>query len=105
MIVDVASWASKVTLDIVGEAIFDCHFGVLDESEHPLAEAYANLFFNTFSAPNSKKARSMSLSSCLIERLPKMDYKIYGKPFSRAAVFIYPKLRRGDQSYWHAVIE
>ncbi|KAK0464854.1 cytochrome P450 [Armillaria novae-zelandiae] len=71
VIVDVASWASKVTLDIVGEAIFDCHFGVLDESEHPLAEAYANLFFNTFSAPDNEKARSMSLSLCLIERLPK----------------------------------
>ncbi|KAG7441875.1 cytochrome P450 [Guyanagaster necrorhizus] len=71
MVVDVASWASKVTLDIVGEAIFDCHFGVLDESEHPLAEAYANLFFNTFSAPNSESARSMSLSLCLVEWLPR----------------------------------
>ncbi|KAK0220565.1 cytochrome P450 [Armillaria fumosa] len=88
VIVDVlASWASKVTLDIVGEgdcstevsvlanedpaAIFDCHLGVLDESEHPLAEAYANLFLNTFPAPNSEKARSMSLSLCLVERLPR----------------------------------
>ncbi|KAK0441529.1 cytochrome P450 [Desarmillaria tabescens] len=71
LIVDIASWASKVTLDIVGEAIFDCHFGVLDESKHPLAEAYANLFFNTFSAPNSETARSMSLSLCLVEWLPR----------------------------------
>ncbi|PBK72136.1 cytochrome P450 [Armillaria solidipes] len=71
MIVDVALWAFKATLDIAGEAILHCHFGILDEAEHPLAEAYSNLFFNTFSAPNSKKARSMGLSLCLIERVPK----------------------------------
>ncbi|KAK0191708.1 cytochrome P450 [Armillaria mellea] len=70
MTVDVALWASKVALDIAGEAIFRCRFGILDEAEHPLAKAYSNLFFNTFSVPNSKQARSMGLSLCLIEWLP-----------------------------------
>ncbi|KAK0231588.1 cytochrome P450 [Armillaria fumosa] len=67
MIVDVAVWSSKVALDIAGEAIFRCPFGILDEAEHPLVKAYSNLL----SVLLINDSRSMGLSLCLIEWMPK----------------------------------
>ncbi|KAK0461885.1 cytochrome P450 [Desarmillaria tabescens] len=71
-VIDVVQWISGVTLDVVGQAIFDIDLGLFEgEERHPLAEAYANTFFKEFSAPKPDSAKSLVLAFCLVERLPK----------------------------------
>ncbi|KAH9986673.1 cytochrome P450 [Russula compacta] len=46
-LVNVTGWISRTTLDIMGQAGFDFHFGSLDNAETVLAKMYANLFIDT----------------------------------------------------------
>ena len=73
-VLDIPSWASRATLDAIGEgkfifcalrkifstwylpAAFDCEFGVMDNADNDLGKAYSNLlcvlsvlFFSAFS--------------------------------------------------------
>jgi hypothetical protein len=73
-VLDIPSWASRATLDAIGEgklsfmiyvkysvpdilpAAFDCEFGVMDNADNDLGKAYSNLLFVlsvSFSAPFS----------------------------------------------------
>jgi len=42
-LVNVTGWISRTTLDIMGQAGFDFHFGSLDDAETEMAKMYANL--------------------------------------------------------------
>ncbi|KAF8645774.1 hypothetical protein AX16_007583 [Volvariella volvacea WC 439] len=47
-VVNVTHWASRATMDAIGEAAFDCHFGALDDADTPLNRAYTNLLTDSF---------------------------------------------------------
>ncbi|KAI0263455.1 cytochrome P450 [Gloeopeniophorella convolvens] len=51
-VVNVARWLSRVTLDVIGEAGFDYHFGSLDDAKPPLANYYDNLFIDSTLYPS-----------------------------------------------------
>ncbi|KIY53206.1 cytochrome P450 [Fistulina hepatica ATCC 64428] len=52
-VVDIPSWASRGTMDAIGEAAFDYQFGALDNSDNALAEAFRNTFNDAFSKPTN----------------------------------------------------
>ncbi|KAF8259494.1 cytochrome P450, partial [Lactarius quietus] len=51
-LVNVTPWLSRATLDVIGEAGFDFHFGSLDDEKTPLAKHYENLFVDTTLYPS-----------------------------------------------------
>ncbi|KIY53214.1 cytochrome P450 [Fistulina hepatica ATCC 64428] len=52
-VMDISSWASRATLDAIGEAVFDYQFGALDNSDNPLSNTYRNTLNDTFSKPTN----------------------------------------------------
>ncbi|KAH9958826.1 cytochrome P450 [Russula dissimulans] len=46
-LINVTGWISRTTLDIMGQAGFDFHFGSLDDAETELSKMYANLFVDS----------------------------------------------------------
>lgn len=51
-LINVTPWLSRTTLDIIGEAGFDFHFGSLDNEKTPLAKHYENLFLDSTLYPS-----------------------------------------------------
>lgn len=53
--INVNKTLSRMTLDVIGEAAFDHHFGILDDNgvEHELVQAFNNLFVDTLLNPPS----------------------------------------------------
>ncbi|KAN0129558.1 cytochrome P450 [Lactarius tabidus] len=51
-LVNVTPWLSRATLDVIGEAGFDFHFGSLDDEKTPLAKHYENLFVDSTLYPS-----------------------------------------------------
>ncbi|KAH9169311.1 cytochrome P450 [Lactarius sanguifluus] len=51
-LINVTPWLSRTTLDIIGEAGFDFHFGSLDNEKTPLAKHYENLFVDSTLYPS-----------------------------------------------------
>ncbi|KAH8995436.1 cytochrome P450 [Lactarius akahatsu] len=51
-LINVTPWLSRTTLDIIGEAGFDFHFGSLDNAKTPLAKQYENLFVDSTLYPS-----------------------------------------------------
>ncbi|THV06716.1 cytochrome P450 [Dendrothele bispora CBS 962.96] len=50
-VLNVASWLSRVTMDSLGEAAFDYHFGALEERDNALMKAYFGLMSDTLGQP------------------------------------------------------
>jgi len=46
-LINVTGWISRTTLDIVGQAGFDFHFGSLDNAEAEFTKLYTNLFIDS----------------------------------------------------------
>ncbi|KAH9955260.1 cytochrome P450 [Russula dissimulans] len=46
-VIDVTKWLSRTTLDVIGEAGFDFHFGSLDNETTQLGKQYENLFIDS----------------------------------------------------------
>ncbi|KAG5653790.1 hypothetical protein H0H81_010460 [Sphagnurus paluster] len=46
-VVDIPFWASRCTLDAIGEVAFDYEFGSLDDADNTLGQAFSNLLFDT----------------------------------------------------------
>ncbi|KAF5345368.1 hypothetical protein D9758_008507 [Tetrapyrgos nigripes] len=51
-VLNVASWLSRVTMDSLGEAAFDYHFGALEERDNALMKAYFGLMSDTLGRPS-----------------------------------------------------
>ncbi|KAI0253592.1 cytochrome P450 [Lactifluus subvellereus] len=51
-VVNVTTWLSRTTLDIIAESGFDSHFGALDNEKTPLAKLHDNLFVDTTLYPS-----------------------------------------------------
>ncbi|KAJ3761819.1 cytochrome P450 [Lentinula raphanica] len=49
---NVASWLSRATMDSLGEAAFDYHFGALENRENELMKAYFGLMSDTLGQPS-----------------------------------------------------
>ncbi|KAL0956199.1 hypothetical protein HGRIS_002356 [Hohenbuehelia grisea] len=50
-VLDVPHWLSRATLDAVGEAAFDYHFGALENQDNEFAKSYFGLMANTVGSP------------------------------------------------------
>ncbi|KIK68917.1 hypothetical protein GYMLUDRAFT_34925 [Collybiopsis luxurians FD-317 M1] len=50
--VNVAAWLSRVTMDSLGEAAFDYHFGALENKDNELMKAYFGLMSDTLGQPS-----------------------------------------------------
>lgn len=46
-VLDIPFWASRCTLDAIGEVAFDYEFGSLDDADNALGQAFSNLLFDT----------------------------------------------------------
>ncbi|KAJ3787298.1 cytochrome P450 [Lentinula aff. detonsa] len=51
---NVASWLSRATMDSLGEAAFDYHFGALENKENELMKAYFGLMSDTLGQPSRR---------------------------------------------------
>ncbi|KAE9408599.1 cytochrome P450 [Gymnopus androsaceus JB14] len=49
---NVASWLSRATMDSIGEAAFDYHFGALENKENEFMKAYFGLMSDTLGQPS-----------------------------------------------------
>ncbi|KAH9074981.1 cytochrome P450 [Lactarius deliciosus] len=52
LLINVAPWISRTTLDIMGQAGFDFHFGTLDGAEMELSKMYGGLFIDSTLYPS-----------------------------------------------------
>ncbi|KAL0072769.1 hypothetical protein AAF712_000532 [Marasmius tenuissimus] len=68
-----ASWLSRATMDSLGEAAFDYHFGALDQTENQLMKAYFGLMSDTLGQPSRKTILEQTLMPIWYLRL-KSDY-------------------------------
>ncbi|KAJ7350822.1 cytochrome P450 [Mycena albidolilacea] len=66
-VVDVTGWASRATLDAIGQAAFDYRFGAMENADNIVGTAYSNVFMDTFGSPS--KASLLALS--LLQYLPR----------------------------------
>ncbi|KAI0249650.1 cytochrome P450 [Lactifluus subvellereus] len=51
-LINITGWISRTTLDIIGQAGFDFHFGSLDNAETKVTKMYANLFIDSTLYPS-----------------------------------------------------
>ncbi|KAF9047357.1 cytochrome P450 [Panaeolus papilionaceus] len=51
VVLNVASWLSRATMDSIGEAAFDCHFGALANLDNEFMKAYLGLMSDTLGSP------------------------------------------------------
>ncbi|KAE9403334.1 cytochrome P450 [Gymnopus androsaceus JB14] len=49
---NIPEWASRATLDAIGQAAFDYNFGATDDHENELGKAYQNMLINAFGSPS-----------------------------------------------------
>ncbi|KAJ7125406.1 cytochrome P450 [Mycena epipterygia] len=60
-VLDVTAWASRATLDAIGEAAFDYRFGAMENADNVVGAAYSNLFMDTFGSPSNASLLALSL--------------------------------------------
>ncbi|KAJ7072910.1 cytochrome P450 [Mycena amicta] len=60
-VLDVTGWASRATLDAIGEAAFDYSFGAMENADNPVGSAYSNVFMDTFASPSDASLFALSL--------------------------------------------
>ncbi|KAF7289219.1 PseudoU-synth-2 domain-containing protein [Mycena indigotica] len=65
---NLVEWASRATLDVIGEAAFDYSFGAMDNVDNPVGTAYRNVLMKTFGTPSN----SSLLSHGLIQYIPRL---------------------------------
>lgn len=52
-VLNVASWLSRATMDSIGEAAFDYHFGALQNTDNEFMHAYFGLMSDTLGSPST----------------------------------------------------
>ncbi|KAJ7496593.1 cytochrome P450 [Mycena latifolia] len=60
-VLDVTAWASRATLDAIGEAAFDYRFGTMENADNVVGTAYSNLFMDTFASPSDASLLALSV--------------------------------------------
>ncbi|KAK7032242.1 hypothetical protein VNI00_013200 [Paramarasmius palmivorus] len=62
---NISKYVSRATLDAIGHAGFDYHFGAMENADNRLAAAYNNLFADAFASPTKAALVSMALPTLL----------------------------------------
>ncbi|KAJ7935386.1 cytochrome P450 [Mycena leptocephala] len=60
-VLDVTAWASRATLDAIGEAAFDYRFGAMENAKNVVGTAWSNVFMDTFGSPSDASLLALSL--------------------------------------------
>ncbi|KAJ6593189.1 cytochrome P450 [Mycena capillaripes] len=60
-VLDVTGWASRATLDAIGEAAFDYRFGAMENADNIVGTAYSNVFMDTFGSPSDASLLALSV--------------------------------------------
>ncbi|KAJ7750121.1 cytochrome P450 [Mycena maculata] len=60
-VLDVTAWASRATLDAIGEAAFDYRFGAMENQDNVVGTAWGNVFMDTFGSPSDASLLALSL--------------------------------------------
>ncbi|KAJ7672106.1 cytochrome P450 [Mycena rosella] len=60
-VLDVTAWASRATLDAIGEAAFDYRFGAMENEDNVVGTAYSNVFMDTFGSPSDTSLLALNL--------------------------------------------
>ncbi|KIK60889.1 hypothetical protein GYMLUDRAFT_597826 [Collybiopsis luxurians FD-317 M1] len=58
---NVPEWASRATLDAIGQAAFDYNFGATDDHENELGKVYQNMMMKAFGAPSKATLIALEL--------------------------------------------
>lgn len=98
--IDVLSWLSRATLDIIGLAGFDYAFDALDGKENELNEAFAMIFRATESIPLFQMLQSMvPLLGYIVRPSPLVQQVANGDTADRA--WSHHQIRAADDGpYW-----
>ncbi|KAF9260693.1 cytochrome P450 [Marasmius fiardii PR-910] len=65
-VLNIPAWTSRATLDAIGLAGFDYHFGAMENEDNRLTKAYKNLFADMFAAPT----KAVFITGALVSILP-----------------------------------
>ncbi|KAJ6534037.1 cytochrome P450 [Mycena vulgaris] len=68
-VLDVTAWASRATLDAIGEAAFDYRFGSMENADNIVGTAYSNVFMDTFGSPSDASLFALSLLQYVPRRI------------------------------------
>ncbi|OJA08713.1 hypothetical protein AZE42_07090 [Rhizopogon vesiculosus] len=66
---NIPAWLSRATLDAIGEAAFDFHFGSIDNNENTLARAYSSMMPDIFGSPSSGQILFQGISKYIPYRI------------------------------------
>ncbi|KAJ6484836.1 cytochrome P450 [Mycena sanguinolenta] len=69
LVVNASSYFNRFFLDVIGEVAFDYHFGTIDNSDDPIAAAYASAFQKMLTLPSKKAIFIIALLEFLPPRL------------------------------------
>ncbi|KAJ7478616.1 cytochrome P450 [Mycena galericulata] len=60
-VLDITAWASRATLDAIGEAAFDYRFGAMEDEDNVVSRSYSNVLMDTFGSPSDASLLALSL--------------------------------------------
>ncbi|KAJ7647880.1 cytochrome P450, partial [Roridomyces roridus] len=60
-VLDITGWASRATLDAIGELAFDYQFGAMENADNVVSQSWNNVFTDTFRAPSDASLLALSL--------------------------------------------
>ncbi|KAJ7744693.1 cytochrome P450 [Mycena metata] len=60
-VLNITAWASRATLDAIGEAAFDYRFGAMENVDNIVGTAYSNVFMDTFGSPSDASLLALSM--------------------------------------------
>ncbi|KAJ7188982.1 cytochrome P450 [Mycena filopes] len=60
-VLNITGWASRATLDAIGEAAFDYRFGAMENANNVVGAAYSNVLMNTFGSPSDASLLALSM--------------------------------------------
>ncbi|KAJ8583434.1 cytochrome P450 [Rhizopogon salebrosus TDB-379] len=66
---NIPSWLSRATLDAIGEAAFDVHFGSIDNNENALAHAYGSMMADALGSPSDRQVFIQGVSKYIPTRI------------------------------------
>ncbi|KAF5365917.1 hypothetical protein D9758_006666 [Tetrapyrgos nigripes] len=66
---DLPDWLSRATLDAIGQAAFDYHFGAIADDENELQDVYRNMMHNAFGSPSNGALIGLDIAQYLPSRV------------------------------------
>ncbi|KJA28784.1 hypothetical protein HYPSUDRAFT_128183 [Hypholoma sublateritium FD-334 SS-4] len=79
-VLNICEWYAKTSLDTLGIAVFDYHFGSLDNDENKLGKAYSNLCIDGFAALTKKEITAQAVTSIIPPKVLSYLMKLLPNP-------------------------